>query len=198
MISRTQLNQIKDFSLDLDWNQAFGGKSKGNRHLFRIVNLANRIAQKMLLLDMKINLGVVEAGAWLHDSGLAKDIQGNLLCNQDEVKNFLVKSNIAKEEIQEIIHCIEAHDGNVSARTIEAMIVHDADTLEKLGPLGIIRETWKRSRMGWNTERITRHLPGHLEKRKNNLYTNVAQEIAKETNLSISNFFDILYLQLQE
>ena len=46
MISKEQMEKIKEFAIELDWNLAFGGRSKGNRHLFRIVKIAKELATK--------------------------------------------------------------------------------------------------------------------------------------------------------
>jgi len=196
-ISPEQLDKIKEFALDLDWNRAFGGKSKGNRHLFRVVSLVKKIIEEERFFQ-EIDPSIIEAGAWLHDSGLAVDIQGAALCNEENVKYFLTYIGIKEEDIALILGCIESHDGRSGALSKEAQVVHDADTLEKLGPLGIVRETWKRSQMGWNTEKIVTHLPGHLEKRKNNLYTLPAKERAEKLMLPLKEFFFSLQEQLKE
>ena len=96
------------------------------------------------------------------------------------------------------MHCIEAHDGRIPAKTIEAKIVHDADTLEKMGPLGIIRETWKRSQLGWPTENIIEHLKTHIKNREKRIYTKEAQAIAKQLNTTLEKFFLVIDEQLEE
>lgn len=193
MITKTQLKKIKEFAIDLDWNKAFDGKSKGNMHLFRVIKTAKQIAKE---LNENIDKNLIEAGAWLHDSGLAKNISGGALCNQNSVIEFLQSIKINKNDIQKIIHCIESHDGKNKAITTEAKIIHDADTLDKMGPLGIIRETWKRSQMGWTTEKIAWHLQRHLKKRENNLYTETAKKMAKTLEKPLNKFFHTLKLQL--
>lgn len=193
METNEQLKRIQEFALEMDWNQAFGGKSQGNRHLFRIVEKAKRLAE-----TVDADLLVVEAGAWLHDTNLGKTISGSTLENEEVVRDFLHRVEIPEEKIVKIIHCIESHDGRVLAQTIEAKIVHDADTLEKMGPLGIVRETWKRSQLGWTTEKIVDHLKTHLYKRESKLYTKAAQEIAAQLNQQLEQFFKVIEQQLKE
>ncbi|MFA6461020.1 MAG: HD domain-containing protein [Candidatus Woesearchaeota archaeon] len=197
MINASQLERIKEFALDLDWNRAFGGKSKGNKHLFRVVSLVKKILEEEEFLQ-EVDPSIIEAGAWLHDSGLAKDIAGDALCNIEEVTSFLKSIDINEKDISLIRHCIEAHDGHSSALSIEAKIVHDADTLDKMGPLGIIRETWKRSQMGWTSEKIASHLKAHLERRKNLLHTEIAKMMAEELNSDLIPFFSVLERQIGE
>ncbi|MGV8172472.1 MAG: HD domain-containing protein [Candidatus Woesearchaeota archaeon] len=193
MINKKQLKKIKAFAIDLDWNSAFGGKSKGNRHLFRMQKHI-----KILSSDIALRRDILCAGAWLHDTNLEKTISGSTLANRDKVITFLKNIGINSEDIEHIIHCISSHDGRIEAQTIEAKIIHDADTLEKSGPLGVIRETWKKSQEGWNTERIVRHLRRHIEKRTNKLYTEKAKKIAKRNNISLSEFFTMLTRQVQK
>jgi len=197
MINELQLEKIKEFALDLDWNLAFGGKSKGNRHLFRVVCLVKKIIDEEEFLQ-ETDSSIIEAGAWLHDSGLAKDIAGDALCNIEEVTAFLRSIGVSEGDISLIRHCIEAHDGHNSALSIEAKIVHDADTLDKMGPLGIIRETWKRSQMGWTSEKIASHLKSHLERRKALLHTEIAKMMAEELNSELVPFFLLLERQVGE
>jgi HD superfamily phosphodiesterase len=193
MISEEQMEKIKKFAIEIDWNLAFGGKSRGNRHLFRIVKIAKELAAKY-----DVDISIVEAGAWLHDTNLEKTVTGSTMENKDKLLEFFESIEIHKEDQQKILHCIEAHDGRVPAETIEAKIVHDADTLEKMGPLGVIRETWKRAQIGWNTEKIIEHLKTHLEKRESRLHTTDAKERAKRLNEKLKSFFETIDNQLRE
>lgn len=193
MITREQLEKIKEFAVDLDWNLAFGGKSRGNRHLFRIVSIAKELSQ-----GYETDISIVEAGAWLHDTNLEKTIEGDTLANKEKVSLFFRGIGVNEEDEKRIMHCIEAHDGNVPAHSLEAKIVHDADTLEKMGPLGIIRETWKRSQMGWPTEKIVEHLKTHILKREGRLNTEKARKKAGELNRILSDFLPVINKQLKE
>jgi len=193
MLNNEQLEKIKQFALDLDWEQAFDGKSKGNRHLFRIVALAKQLAQ-----DYPVDMTIVEAGAWLHDTNLSVTIAGSTLANEEKVRSLMNSLNVSQADAEKILHCIEAHDGRVIALSLEAKIIHDADTLEKMGSLGVIRETWKRSQLGWTTEKILEHLQIHLQKREKNLYLPEAKKRAKYLNRVLPVFFEIAQEQLKE
>ena len=35
-MKKEKINEIKNIAVYLDWNVAFDGKSRGNRHLFRV------------------------------------------------------------------------------------------------------------------------------------------------------------------
>jgi len=191
MITREQLRAIRLFALDIDWNRSFGGKAKGNRHLFRVVKIA-----KSLAAGRVDDMSIVEASAWLHDSNLEKTIFGSTLANQNRVVRFLRSKKIADKDIQAILRCIAAHDGRNEALTIEAKIIRDADTLDKMGPLGVIRETWKRSQAGWNSERIARHLEKHLTRRRSQLHFPESRVRARTLSGSLEPFFAGLRGQL--
>ncbi len=191
MINKEQLKKIREFAIKLDWEEAFGGASKGNKHLERTVKKALKLAR-----ELRAKKDIVEAGAWLHDTNLEKTISGSTMANKKKVMTFLKEIGVKEKDIKEIMWCIESHDGRKKAKTLEAKIVHDADTLEKMGPLGIIRETWKRSQQGWTTEKISNHLEKHLTKRKKKLYTKEAKKQAEELHATLTAFFQTLKRQL--
>lgn len=191
MISKLKMKNISKFGVETDWNKAFQGKSKGNMHLFRVIRNV-----KALCPGLRIDASVAEAGAWLHDTGLVKGVSAPTLAYKKEVVKFLRKIKVEDDDIKKILHCIEAHDGRVKAKTLEAKIVHDADTLDKMGPLGTIRETWKKSAEGWTSEQIAKHLQSHLKKRMRNLYTKQAKIEAKKLNQKLKSFFQTLNKQV--
>ena len=46
MIDRHIIDQIEEYAITMDWHVAFGGKARGNRHLFRVVTIAKFLAEK--------------------------------------------------------------------------------------------------------------------------------------------------------
>lgn len=193
MITARDMKRIREFSLHLDWDVAFGGKSKGNRHLFRIRNIA-------LMLSKKEGgrKDIIEAASWLHDVGLIYGDKGHDARGRRVARKFLSKLRLQQDEINRILHCIEAHEGRVRAASKEAMVVHDADVLDKMGPLGIIRQTWKLANSGFPTERICRMLRPYLLRRKGNLYTETAKGIATKLDTELKQFFKTLDKQLRQ
>lgn len=191
-MNKAIMKKIKEFALHLDWDIAFGGKSKGNRHLFRVEKIAVFLAKKE-----GANLDIVRAGAWLHDVGLIKGNTNHPINGSKIAKKFLKKLKIKQDLIAEICHCIEAHEGNIKAKTKEAMVVHDADVLDKMGPLGIIRETWKEANLGIPTEKICKNLKKVLKRRERKLYTQTAKKVALTLNSGLEEFFANLNKQLK-
>ncbi|MFQ5910678.1 MAG: HD domain-containing protein, partial [Thermoplasmata archaeon] len=163
MIPAEKMERIREYALHMDWDVAFGGKSKGNRHLERTVKIALSLSN-----EKDVREDIVAAGAWLHDVGLHLGNKGHCFSGARFVRGFLGELEL-DEEIERIAHCIEAHDGEVPARTLEAKMVHDADTLDKTGPLGFLRHTWKMANItdydsAKLAEEVKNHLPERLQK----------------------------------
>jgi len=185
------LDRISRVAVELDWYVAFEGKSKGNHHLERTAKIAEH-----LLGEVGQKHGdrfVVLAGTWLHDVGL---INGNLAhaVRGKNIAGALLRCVGVEDPTRERIeHCVEAHDrgvegGGVKARTVEAKIVHDADTLDKIGPLGILRHSWKKS-LEMSHDELLRHLPEHLNQRKGNLYLDQSRSLATHYKGALKEFF---------
>jgi len=185
------LDRVSKLAVELDWYVAFGGKSAGNHHLERVAKIAGHLYE--LLGDKEADRLVVMAGAWLHDVGL---IVGNLghAATGRKISSALLRCMDVVEVIRERIeHCVEAHDrgvegGGVEAASVEAKIVHDADTLDKIGPLGVLRHSWKIS-LGMAPERLLKHLPAHLDQRRQNLYLEESRELALPYDGTLRDFF---------
>ena len=163
MIPAEKLERIREYALHMDWNVAFGGRSKGNRHLERTVKIALALSKRK-----DVREDIVAAGAWLHDIGLHLGNEGHCFSGARFIQPFLGELGLNEEDIERVTHCIEAHDGEVPARTLEAKVVHDADTLDKTGPLGFVRHAWKIANITDHdpsrlADEVEKHLPTRLE-----------------------------------
>lgn len=187
-LSPKQMKKIREHALQMDWDVAFDGKSKGNMHLSRVSKLAN-----FLLEREGGEEDIILAGAWLHDIGLIEGNIGHCFKGANIAKNFLEDLGLDENTVSNILHCIEAHDGEIEAKTMEAKVVHDADTADKMGPLGIIRHTWKMANVDYHNytvNEIMDILPKHLRMRKDNLYLNTAVELVDHYTPIMDSFFD--------
>lgn len=177
MLDRRTLDKVKRQALKIDWEGAFGGKSKGNRHLFRVTEVA-----KFLARELGADEQTVEAGALLHDTPLLSGDDSSYQKNKETVKELLEEFNLSEEERGQIAECVASHEGTVTPKTLEAKIVHDADALEKAGILGLIRHTWKLTNLKHIdsddiTEEAVKKVLEHLEWRETRLQTNLAKKI---------------------
>lgn len=190
MISRQKklLSEIKKEAVRLDWEQAFGGKSYGNRHLFRV----NKIARYLLSKEGGDEF-IILAGAWVHDVSLAYGNDYDIRKIEKYTRVFLKKyTNLTKSEQEKIIECAMGHEsgGNLS---LEAQMVHDADVVDKSGMLGVIRHIWKMTNMLENRVLISRtdldELERHLSERQEQLFTKTTKQLVIKLNLQRKKFF---------
>lgn len=179
MLNKKTLTKIRKLAIKIDWHDSFRGKSKGNRHLFRIVKIVEFLAKKM---NAQIN--IVEAGALLHDLALPTGDDYNYEKNKYLAIKRLRQFNLTKFEYENIAECVASHEGIIKPKTLEAKIVHDADVLEKSGVLGIIRQTWKHTnykkiKSTAITDSEIKNILAHLKWRKSRLQTKVAKNLYK-------------------
>lgn len=174
MLSDEAMDKIREYALHMDWDVAFGGKSKGNKHLERTAKIALSLSR-----GKDVREDIVVAGAWLHDIGLHLGNEGHCFSGSRFIRGFLEELELDDEDVEHITHCIEAHDGEVPAKTIEAKIVHDADTLDKMGPLGFIRHAWKIANItDYSPKRLAEGVEAHLPERLQRIYLYDAREKA--------------------
>ena len=187
MIDVLNLRKIKSFAIDLDWHKAFGGKSRGNRHLFRVAKIACFLAKKE-----RANLNICLAGAWLHDVGLIKGNENHPTNGAKIADEFLESLRLTKRERKAITHCVKAHEGTIRTSTKEAKIVHDADVLDKSGLMGLIRHVWKlvnTNKKPLSGDEISQEVKRHIFWRQKQLQTNSAKKISKIINKKANKCF---------
>ncbi|MDO4778786.1 MAG: ribonuclease Y [Tissierellia bacterium] len=99
-------------------------------HSVECANIAGMIAN-----ELGINSRIARRGALLHDLGKAID-------HEVEGTHVEIGVNLARryKESKEVIHCIEAHHGDVEFATLEAMIVQASDAISAARP-GARRES---------------------------------------------------------
>jgi len=186
-ITPEQMKKIQDFAIHMDWDVAFNGKSKGNMHLFRVNQLSKYLHE---MEDGEED--IIIAAAWLHDVGLVEGNLGHCFKGAKIARNFLGELGLDYQTILRIVHCIEAHDGEIEAETIEAKVVHDADTLDKMGPLGLIRHTWKLANVDYKiytVDELMKFIPKHLQERRDNLYLDPSIALADRFADPVQDFF---------
>lgn len=186
MIRQDILFKIKKLALKIDHNIAFSGKSKGNKHLLRVARIAKFLAQKT-----GADLFITVAGALLHDTALPSGNDYNYLQNKKIVKDLLKPFNLSRDELNRIAECAASHEGTTNPKTLEAKVVHDADVLEKVGILGIIRHTWKMTnskKLDYKiiTDQDVKKILDHIRWRSKKLQTPVARKVARYLTVPVS------------
>lgn len=109
-------------------------------HFERVVKVAKHLCDKE-----NGKFEVVIPAAWLHDFVIVpkndpRRSQASQL-SAIEATKFLKSINYPSEYISEISHAIEGHSfsANLPTKTLDAIIVQDADRLDALGAIGIAR-----------------------------------------------------------
>lgn len=183
------LKQIKNESIRLDWEVAFGGKSYGNKHLYRV----NKIAKYLQKYEGG-DLFLVLASAWCHDVTLAFGIDDDPQKIAGYTKEFLTNfKELREDEITSIVKIAMEHERGGSGISLEAQIVHDADVIDKSGMLGVVRHIWKTTNM--IKERILEgendlgELERDLIEREKKVFTESAKKIVLTLNAERYLFF---------
>lgn len=186
MLDNKTLLKIKELALKIDHDVAFGGKSKGNKHLFRVVKVAQFLAKKT-----GADFAITTAGAFLHDTALPSGNDYEYSQNKKIIKKLLQDFDLSQNELDKIAECVASHEGTAKPKTLEAKIVHDSDVLEKVGLLGVIRHTWKTTNQNKldpsavnskDVDKIVRHISW----RRKRLQTPIAKKIANYLTVPIS------------
>jgi uncharacterized protein len=109
-------------------------------HIKRVVKAAQKIAE---LEQADIN--IITAAAYCHDVvNYPKDSELRPLSSRhaaDKTAQYLLSLGYDDEFCQAVHHAVAAHSysANIPAQTLEAQIVQDADRLDGLGAIGVIR-----------------------------------------------------------
>jgi len=179
------LKKIKELGIKIDHDVSFGGKSRGNKHLSRVVRVAKFLANKCGADEF-----IAVAGAALHDTALPTGNDYDYVKNKKVIKKLLKKFDLSLQDVERIAECVASHEGTVKPKSLEAQVVHDADVLEKVGLLGVIRHTWKLTNFNKiNPQNIRDHdvktVFDHIEWRKKKLLTPTAIKIASYLSVQL-------------
>lgn len=127
----------------IQWLEQHGGGADAahdTAHIRRVVANARRLA-----VAEGAQLEIVLPAAWLHDCvAVSKNSLDRSRASAEAARSacdVLRACHYPDHYLAEIAHAIEAHSfsAGIAPRTIEAMVVQDADRLDALGAIGIAR-----------------------------------------------------------
>jgi len=117
-------------------------------HQPRLYELTLRIGADLLYDD-----DVVFAAAWLHDLGVftghrpeeLEDLVrwNNVTYAVERSPEILADMGFPRKKIPHVLECIRTHQPSAEPATLEATILRDADILEQLGAIGVLRTVCK-------------------------------------------------------
>lgn len=128
------VSEIRDRARELMTGQGAGHDWD---HVQRVTVMAERLQR-----EVGGDLGVIQLAALLHDVGDAK-FHGSVERSAEIASDMLSELNLNAVELQHVIHIVD----NLSFRkrqqaqplSLEGQVVQDADRLDALGAIGIIR-----------------------------------------------------------
>ncbi len=120
----------------------YGGEW-GLNHTNRLLHLIDRIGEGIAYDDE-----IVWMATHLHDWGAyppwAKEGVDHALRSAQVAPEFLAERGYPQEFIQAVVECVETHHQGSPERRVEAILLSDADALDFLGVVGILRDFAKK------------------------------------------------------
>ena len=88
-----------------------------------------------------VDAEAVLAGALVHDVGVTVDRKTHFTAGRPLAEKILKKAGLPEEKIPAALHGMECHShyGGPDPQTSEARLVRDADAMEYLGAIGLVR-----------------------------------------------------------
>lgn len=164
---------------------------------------AQRVRNYALLLtkNQKADKKVIEIASYLHDIGRGHEKEEyHTQTSANLAKTFLKTQNLPPEKIQKIIHCIETHSRKKihrkSPQTIEAKILYDADGLEMIGAVGLLRTALSAQVQNKDWKHVLEKAKWRL-RIKDDFLTQKAKNIAKQRQNLLKDFIKQLTLELK-
>lgn len=112
-------------------------------HAKRVRDTSIRLANEC---ERTVDRDVLSAAAWLHDIGRPRERTGAIDDHADwgatETTALLEDAGVAPERVDAVERCIRAHSirpGSPEPETLDAKLLFDADKLDAVGAVGIVR-----------------------------------------------------------
>lgn len=124
----------------------------------------------------------------LHDLGYQKGFKNHAEAGAEIVRDFLNKQKIVPEMQEEIIIAVRTHTYKPDPSTLEGWVLADADTIERIGPIGIHR--FYINALYWSKlepENLLEYFDVLLDSTKN-LYTATAKRFARKDIAFLKDF----------
>lgn len=190
--------------------EKFYKKNIDGSHGFDHVERVHKLAMKIARNEKSVDLQIVDAAAWLHDTQRACEDLGKIKCHAEAgskaAEKILNKLNFPINKISAVKHSIEVHrySKQKKAETKEAKILQDADRLDALGAICVARVLVyngfhklplykpevkpEKHYHGQHTTAINHFYEKILKIKPSNFHTKTARKIAKERYAFIETF----------
>lgn len=178
--------------------QMVGEKIAGTDHLERPYKWCQKIG------GVKgANMEILLTAALLHDIGVPVDRKKHYEAALPKAQAFLGELGFREDEIRRILHIIEAHSryGGPDPQSFEAKILQDADAIEYVGAVGLIRGVVRALYEGsfsGRIEEVPRLIDDLIKRVEGNFYTEEAKRVVAKRIAFLKLFSDRLHKELAE
>ena len=135
--------------------------------------------------ELGADLEVLTAGALVHDIGVPINRKEHYLVGRDRGAAVLKTAGFPDDKIEQAVHVLESHSryGGPRPETLEAQIGQDADALEYIGAIGLVRAVVRGLTDGSFSGRMEEFpvfLRGLLAKVEGTFHTSAAEKIGRD------------------
>lgn len=169
--------------------EEYGGQW-GINHTKRLLKLISIIGE-----GLHYDLEAVTIAAYLHDwGGYAKWVKPEInhaIRSRQVAEEFLTGIGFEEHLLELVLECIEYHHSATGDNSIEAILMSDADALDFLGTVGILRDFSK------NSKNLRKAYETVLD-RRNKLLKSLLLDKARELARTRINFMDQVLRSFEE
>lgn len=169
-------------------------------HVERVLGLALQIAENT---NSHVDYKVLILSVLLHDIGrLAEDRLGkhHAVISAEIAKKLLENLGFSEDLVERVVEAIRTHSfsRNEQPRSLEAMILSDADKLDAIGAIGVARTFMLGERWGRGIDGTVKHFYEKLLKLKDMLFLDYSKKIAQRRHKLLEIFLENLLRDLSE
>jgi len=148
------------------------------------------------------DMEILIAGALLHDVGVVINRKKHYVVGRSRAAEILRESGFPEEKLDSALHVLEAHSryGGPDPQTIEAKVGQDADALEYIGAIGILRAVVRGLSDGSFSGKISdfpEYLRSILTKVEGTFHTEKAEELGRSRLHYMRSFLERIEQELQ-
>lgn len=142
------------------------------------------------------------AGALVHDIGVLHNRKNHYIAGKPAAADILRDAGLPEEKIEPALHVLESHSryGGPAPETTEARVGQDADALEYIGAIGIIRAVIRGLTDGSYNARICDfpdYLRNLLGKVEGTFHTEAARKLGTERIEYMRRFLKRIEMELE-
>ena len=167
----------------------------GFGHVARVLELACRFAEGYSGVDYE----VLQLAALLHDVGRVSGAENHAARSAQIARAILRLAGYPEERAERVVEAIVSHSYSHGRRaeSLEAMILSDADKVDALGAIGLVRVFMYSGTLGRDLEGSLDHIRGKILKLPQLLYTEEARREAERRVRLVVEFLENLERELE-